>query len=202
MLNIVILVSGRGSNFMSIHSAIKSGRLDGKITGVISSKENAPALAYAKGEGIPAFWLNPQAGDGRLGYEERLLRTITELGSDCLALAGYLLLLSGNFIRRYGKPILNIHPALLPAFPGLTAQRDAVAYGVKYSGCTVHFVDAGMDSGPIIAQAVVPVLETDQEDSLAARILATEHQLYPEVLALMAEGRIHLTGRKVTIDEA
>ena len=200
MLEIIVLASGRGSNLMAIQEAIESGYLKGNIRAVISNKKDAPALAFAEGKGIHATWLDPKGEGGRADYEDKLLREVMRVGSDCIALAGYTLMLSAGFIRDYGKPIVNIHPSLLPSFPGMTAQKDALAYGVKYSGCTIHFVDEGMDTGPIIAQRVVPVLDTDDEASLSARILAEEHKLYAEVLILMAQGRIHLIDGRVYID--
>ena len=200
MLEIIVLASGRGSNLAAIQEAIESGYLKGNIRAVISDNKGAAALAYAEGKGINAIWIDPAGDGGRRAYEERMLQEVLRIGSDCLVLAGYRLILGEGFIRGYGKPITNIHPALLPSFPGLTAQRDALAYGVKYSGCTVHFVDEGMDTGPIIAQRPAPVYEYDDEESLSARILAEEHKLYPEVLALMAQGRIHVIEKKVYID--
>ncbi|MCL1805151.1 MAG: phosphoribosylglycinamide formyltransferase [Clostridiales bacterium] len=200
MLEIIIFASGRGSNLMAIQEEIESGRLKGNIRAVISNKEDAPALSFAQSKGINAIWIDPKAEGGRRGFERKALQEIGRIGSDCIALAGYMLILSGEFIRDYGKPILNIHPALLPSFPGATAQKDAIEYGVKYSGCTVHFVDEGVDTGPIIAQRAVPVLDADDVESLSARILAEEHKLYPEVLTLMAQGRIHLIDHKVYID--
>jgi phosphoribosylglycinamide formyltransferase-1 len=201
MLNLIVLASGRGSNLAAIQGAIESGELTARIRGVVSNKKDAAALTFAAEKGIPALWLNPKGEDCRQGYEGRLLREVERIGSDCLVLAGYMLMLSGEFIRSYGKPILNIHPALLPAFPGTAAQRAALAYGVKYSGCTVHFVDEGMDTGPIIAQRPVPVLEGDDEAALAARILAEEHKLYVDVLAWLAQGKIRRQGRKVSISD-
>ena len=199
MLEMIVLASGRGTNLMAIQEAIEKGLLDGRIQAVISNREAAPALAFATMKGIPSLWVNAKEEDGRQGYEQRLLREIGKAGSDCLVLAGYMLMLSGAFIRDYGKPILNIHPALLPSFPGASAQKDALAYGVKYSGCTVHFVDEGMDTGPIIAQSPVPVLDADNEETLSARILTEEHKLFPAVLALLSQGRIRRNGRIVTI---
>ncbi len=199
MLNIIVLASGRGSNLVAIQEAIEKGELAGQIRAVISNKKEAVALVFAAAKGIPALWVNPKEADGRQGYERRLLKAVEEIGSDCLVLAGYMLMLGSEFIQGYGKPILNIHPALLPAFPGGTAQKDALAYGVKYSGCTVHFVDEGMDTGPIIAQTPVPVLDDDDEEALAARILAEEHKLYAKVLSWLAQGKISRQGRKVTV---
>jgi len=200
MLEIIVFASGRGSNLMAIQEAIESGYLKGNIRAVISNKEDAPALAFAEKKGISAFWIDPKNEGGRPGFERKALQEAERIGSDCIALAGYMLMLSKDFIKDYGKPIMNIHPSLLPSFPGLTAQKDALDYGVKFSGCTVHFVDEGMDTGPIIAQRTVPVYDTDDEESLSARILEEEHKLYPEVLTLMAQGRIHLIDRKVYID--
>lgn len=201
MLNIIVLASGRGSNLAAIQEAIEKGELAGQIKAVISNKKEAGALAFAAAKGIPALWVNSKEADGRQGYERRLLQAVEEIGSDCLVLAGYMLMLGSEFIQGYGKPILNIHPALLPAFPGGTAQKDALAYGVKYSGCTVHFVDEGMDTGPIIAQMPVPVLDGDDEEALAARILVEEHKLYAKVLSWLAQGKISRQGRKVSVSD-
>jgi phosphoribosylglycinamide formyltransferase-1 len=185
---------------MAISAAIERGALPGRVKAVISNRKDAPALGFASEKGIEAIWIDPKMEDGRQGYERRLLQEVERVGSDCLVLAGYMLMLRGEFIRGYGKPILNIHPSLLPAFPGLTAQRDALAYGVKYSGCTVHFVDEGMDTGPVIAQAPVPVYDSDDADALTARILEQEHKLYPSALALLAQGKLNRIGRKVFIN--
>ncbi|MDR0468717.1 MAG: phosphoribosylglycinamide formyltransferase [Peptococcaceae bacterium] len=200
MLEIIVMASGRGSNLIAIQEAVESGMLKGNIRAVISNKKEAPALIYAESKGIRALWFDPDGRGGRLEYERKILAEVNRVGSDCIVLAGYTLMLGIDFIRDYGKPIFNIHPALLPSFPGLTAQKDAVEYGVKCSGCTVHFVDEGMDTGPIIAQRAVPVLEYDDEESLSARILEEEHKLYPEVLTMMAQGRIHLLDGRVFID--
>ena len=199
MLNIIVLASGRGSNLMAIQAAIEEGQLDGEIKAVISNRRHAAALAYATEKGIPAIWISQEEEGSRKAYEKRLYQEVERIGSDCLVMAGYDLLLDWDYFQQYGKPILNIHPALLPSFPGMTAQKDALAYGVKYSGCTVHFVDAGMDSGPIIAQTPVPVLETDDQESLSQRILAEEHKLYVYVLTMLAQGRIMREGRTVRL---
>lgn len=199
-MDMIVFASGRGSNLASIQEAVEEGKIEGRIKAVISNNQSAAALAFALDKGIPSIWVNPAAKDGRKGYESRLLQEVRQIGSDCLVLAGFMHMLSSDFIQSYGKPILNIHPALLPSFPGTAAQRDALAYGVKVSGCTVHFVDEGMDTGPVIAQSPVPVLDTDDEEALSARILAEEHRLYPEVLALLAQGKISREGRKVWVD--
>ena len=200
MLELIVFASGRGSNLMAIQDEIENGRLKGNIRAVVSNRRDAPALAYATEKGFNVIYDDPNGEGGRTGYEKRVLREVERIGSDCIALAGYMLMLGGKFIREYGKPIVNIHPSLLPAFPGLNAQKKALDYGVRFSGCTVHYVDEGMDTGPIIAQKPVPVLDTDDEESLAGRILEEEHKLYPEVLTLMAQGRIHRIDRKVYID--
>ena len=200
MLEIIVLASGRGSNLIAIQEAIESGSLDGRIKAVISNRKDARALAYASDKGIEALWLDPGRKAERKAYDSRLYREVERIGSDCLVLAGYDLLLDWAYFRQYNKPVLNIHPALLPSFPGMTAQKDALEYGVKISGCTVHFVDAGMDTGPIIAQRTVAVLDSDDEETLAARILEEEHKLYPEVLSLLAQGKLRREGRRVRIE--
>lgn len=200
MLRMVVIASGRGSNLQAIFAAIDAGSLAGQVAAVISDKEDAKALDHARERQIPALWINPKLDDGKAGYERRLLDAVMAHEPDCIVLAGYMRILGSDFVHQSGKPIFNIHPALLPSFPGLHAQAQAIRYGVRYSGCTVHFVDEGVDTGPIIDQAVVPVLPEDTEDTLAARILAEEHKLYSQVLALYSQGRIRREGRRVTID--
>jgi len=202
MLKMAVLASGRGSNLLAILQAIEQGNLCAQVTCVISDKQEAKALDHARERHIPAVWVNPKMEDGKAGYERRLLDTVLKHEPDCVVLAGYMRILGADFIRKMNElaiPILNIHPSLLPSFPGLHAQAQAVEYGVRYSGCTVHFVDEGVDTGPIIAQAVVPVLQDDDADSLAGRILQEEHRLYPQVLSWLQEGRIRREGRKVKI---
>lgn len=198
-LRLAVLASGRGSNFLAIQGAIENGRLDADICLLISDQALAPALERARELGIKALFVDPKAFPGRDAYESELVRHLQGEEIDFLVLAGYMRLVGGVILNAYSHRVLNIHPALLPSFPGLHAQRQAVEYGVKYSGCTVHFVDLGMDTGPIIKQAVVPVEDDDTGDSLAERILAQEHRLYWQVLQLLAEGRVYIEGRKVHI---
>jgi phosphoribosylglycinamide formyltransferase-1 len=196
---LAVFVSGRGSNMQSIIDACKDGRINGEVVVVISDKENAFALTRAKKEGISSFCLDPSRFATKQEYEEKLAQAISEYAVDYLLLAGFMRVLSPVFINAVRIPILNIHPSLLPAFTGLHAQRQALEYGVRFSGCTVHFVDQGVDTGPIILQAVVPVYPDDTEESLSQRILQEEHQLYPQAVQLLCEGRIRCEGRKVII---
>jgi phosphoribosylglycinamide formyltransferase 1 len=191
-----ILLSGRGSNFVAIADAIAAGRLDAEIAVVISNRADAPGIAAARERGLKAVTL-PSKGLEREEYDARVAAALDTAGADLICLAGYMRLLSPSFIRRYPQRILNIHPSLLPAFPGLHAHRDAFAHGVKVSGCTVHFVDEGLDSGPIVKQAAVPVLDDDTEESLAARVLKEEHRIYSEAIALVLSGRYRIEGRRV-----
>jgi len=200
-LRLAVLASGRGTNLQSILDASREGRLNASVVAVLSDKEEAFALERARSAGIPAYYVNPRGYSSREEYEEALLGVIRYSRTDCVVLAGFMRVLSPYFINAAGVPILNIHPSLLPAFPGLHAQRQALEYGVRYSGCTVHFVDEGVDSGPIILQAVVPVLPTDTEETLAERILAKEHIIYPRALQMLSEGRVIRRGRKVIILE-
>lgn len=198
-LKLAVLASGRGSNLQAILEAIQRNQLNASVVVVLSDKENAAALNRAQVNKIPGFWVDPGEYSSKEGFENRLLDIIKEKGADCIVLAGFMRVLSSHFIRHAGVYILNIHPSLLPAFPGLHAQKQAVDYGVRYSGCTVHFVDEGVDSGPIILQAVVPLFPDDSEDTLAKRILEEEHILYPKAIKLLSEGKIKCSGRKVNI---
>jgi phosphoribosylglycinamide formyltransferase-1 len=191
-----ILISGRGSNFLAIADSIAAGRLNAEIAVVISNRAEAPGLTLARERGLSAVALPSQRLDREV-YDRRLIAELQARQVDLVCLAGYMRILSGNFIREYRQRILNIHPSLLPAFPGLDAQFQAVEHGVKFSGCTVHFVDEGLDSGPILKQAAVPVLERDTAESLAARILAEEHRIYSEAIALVLSGRFKIEGRRV-----
>ena len=196
MKRLGILLSGRGSNFVAIADAIAAGRFDAEIAVVISNRADAPGIMAARQRGLNLVLL-PSRGLEREEYDARLAATLDKAGVDLICLAGYMRLLSASFIRRYPQRILNIHPSLLPAFPGLHAHRDALAHGVKVSGCTVHFVDEGLDSGPIVKQASVPVLDDDTEESLAARILKEEHRIYSEAIALVLSGKFRIEGRRV-----
>ena len=177
-----ILISGRGSNFVAIADAIAQGRLDAQIAVVISNHPDAPGLAIARERRFHAVSL-PSKGVPRDEYDRRLGDELRAAQVDLVCLAGFMRLLSPGFVAEFRGRILNIHPSLLPAFPGLNAQRQAIEHGVKFSGCTVHFVDEGLDSGPIVMQAVVPVLGEDTAETLAARILEEEHHLYSEAIA-------------------
>lgn len=201
-LNLGILASGRGSNFEAIAAAIGRGDLQADIAVVISDKEQAPILNKAEKMGISARLIVPAYFSEVSAYEDEVVRTLQKAGVDMVVLAGYMRLIGTDFIKAFPYRIVNIHPALLPAFRGLYAQRQAVEAGVRFSGCTVHIVDQGMDTGPIILQAVVPVLQDDDEDGLTQRILAEEHRIYWQALQLYAEGRIYVDEKRVIIPEA
>lgn len=196
MRRLGILLSGRGSNFQAIADAIATGRLDAEIAIVIANRPEAPGLSIAKERGLPVICI-PSRGLDRESYDRLLLEELAKHQVEVVCLAGYMRLLSASFIRAYPLRILNIHPSLLPAFPGLDAQHQALEHGVKYSGCTVHFVDEGLDSGPIVLQSVVPVADNDSEDTLSARILKEEHRIYSEALSLVLSGKFRIEGRRV-----
>lgn len=198
-LRLAILASGRGSNFDALGRAIKRGDLDADIKVLISDLESAPVLEKAKAQGIDAVFIDPRAFGSRDEYETELVRVLKAHQVTVVVLAGYMRLVGRILLDAYKNRIVNIHPALLPSFPGLHAQQQAVDYGVKFSGCTVHIVDKGMDTGPIIIQAVVPVLPEDSGDTLADRILGEEHKIYWRSLQLLAQGRVYIDGRKVLI---
>lgn len=198
-LNLAVLASGRGSNFDAICEAIERHELEARIKLLLSDKPAAPALVKAKRRGIIAQAVDPHNFINRNAYENELVRLMKEQQVDMVVLAGYMRLVGTVILENYPNRVLNIHPALLPAFPGLNAQKQALDYGVKYSGCTVHIVDSGMDSGPIISQAVVPVLDNDDEETLSQRILEQEHQIYWQSLQLFSEGRAYLDGRRIVI---
>ena len=195
-LSLAILISGRGSNMRAIHQAIQGKKLDARIALLLSDQENAAGIAYAKQHGLPTAVLPKHPGEKRVEYDRRMIQEIETRGVDFVVLAGFMRLLSPEFVKFYEGRLINIHPSLLPKYPGLSAQRQALEAGEKISGCTVHFVDEGCDSGPIIAQRKVPVLPGDDEHSLSERILEQEHQLYPEVLQRFAEGKIKIPRSK------
>lgn len=199
MLNIAVFASGRGTNFQSIIDAVKAGEIEAKIRILISDNQDAGALKRAEREDIENIFINPSHFESKEDYEEELINILEGVNTDLVVLAGYMRILSPFFVSKFKNKIVNIHPSLLPAFKGLEAQKQAVEYGVKYSGCTVHFVDQGMDTGPIIKQAVVEVKDYDTAEDLAARILKEEHKIYPEVVNLIAEDRLEIEGRKVKI---
>ncbi len=194
-----ILASGRGSNLQAIVDAIAAGRCPARVAVVVSDRKDAPALDRARRAGIRAAHLDPRAFPDRAAFDDAVAGVLDEQGVELVCLAGYMRVLSPEVVRRYRGRILNVHPSLLPMFPGLHAQRQALEHGVKVAGATVHFVDEGVDTGPIVLQSAVPVLEGDTEASLEARILVEEHRLYPEAIRLYAEGRLEVVGRRVSI---
>jgi len=194
-----ILLSGRGSNFEAIADRVASGALDAEIAVVISNRAEAPGLESARRRGLNAVCL-PSKGLDREVYDRQVIDELRRCGVELVCLAGYMRLLSATFVREFAGRILNIHPSLLPAFPGLDAQHQALAHGVKITGCTVHFVDEDLDAGPIVIQAAVPVYDHDTVDSLSARILAEEHRIYSEAIGLVLSGRCSIEGRRVVIN--
>ncbi len=195
-----ILISGRGSNFEAISNQIAQRKLDAEIAIVISNRASAPGLEIARQRGIPMRVI-PSQGLERGAYDKLLIDELRTHEVELVCLAGFMRLLSADFVRAFPNRVLNIHPSLLPAFPGLDAQRQALDHGVKITGCTVHFVDEFLDSGPILVQAAVPVLDDDTVEALSARILKQEHLIYPKALQYMADGRITIDGRRVRIRE-
>jgi phosphoribosylglycinamide formyltransferase 1 len=195
MKNLGILLSGRGSNFEAIAANVEAGKIPARIAVVISNRADAPGLARARQLGLEARFISAQGKD-REAYDREVVATLKEFRVDLVCLAGFMRVLSPYFVHAFPQRILNIHPALLPAFPGLDAQKQALQYGVKFTGCTVHLVDEGVDTGPIVAQAVVPVLDDDTAETLAARVLKEEHRIYSEAICLMLEGRVTIEGRR------
>lgn len=198
-LRLAVLASGRGSNLQAIIDAITEGRLHAVLALVISNKAEAQALERARTHGAPAVFLDPKATPGRDAYDAVILEHLRKHDVGLVALAGYMKIVTRVLIDAYANRIMNIHPSLLPSFPGLQAQQQALDWGAKMSGCTVHFVEEGVDTGPIIQQAAVPVLEGDTAESLEARILVQEHRIYPEAIQLFAEGCLTIEGRRVHI---
>lgn len=194
-----VLCSGRGSNLQSIMDAIERGQIDATIGVVIANKPDAKALERAKTAGINAVCVNHKEFSSQRDFEEKMAEVLKEHGVTLVILAGFMRILSPYFVTQFAGRIMNIHPSLLPSFGGAHAHRDVLAYGVKVSGCTIHFVDEGMDSGPIILQETVPVLDDDDEDTLAARVLEKEHILYPKAIELYLDGKLETVGRKVKI---
>lgn len=198
MKRIGILLSGRGSNFEAIAKQIDEGKLKAEIAVVVSNVETAPGLQRARERGLDVFCADSK-GLSREAFDRRVIEVLMEKHVELVCLAGFMRLLSSSFIQAFRNRILNIHPSLLPAFPGLDAQRQALEYGVKVSGCTVHVVDEGLDSGPIILQAAVPVLDGDTEESLSARILEQEHQIYSQAIQCVLAGQIRIDGRRALL---
>lgn len=198
MLRIGVLISGRGSNLQAIIDAAERGELDARVAVVISNKDDAPGLERARRHGIEALTI-PSRGRPREEFEREVGDELERRGVELVCLAGFMRVLSPYFIRRFRNRIMNIHPALLPSFPGEEAQRQALEHGVKVSGCTVHFVDEGVDTGPIIVQIPVSVEESDTVETLAGRILEQEHRAYPLAIRLFSEGRLVVDGRRVRV---
>ena len=196
MKNLGILLSGRGSNFVAIADSIAAGRIpDARIAVVISNRADAPGVETARQRGLNALVI-PSKGKPREGHDREVVAALLKSKVDLICLAGYMRLLSPWFVRRFPAKILNIHPSLLPSFPGLEAQQQAFAYGVRVSGCTVHFVDEELDHGAIVVQKTVPVIESDDEHTLAARILEQEHIAYSEAIKIVLEGNFEIRGRR------
>ncbi len=198
---IAVLISGRGSNFMALHDAVLKGWIDADIVLVFSNKDSAPGLKAARERGLDTLCLNPKAFPSKEDYDREIVAELRRRGTDLVCLAGYMKVLTPYFCREFKHRIMNIHPALLPAFPGLDVQQKAIDWGVRFSGATVHFVAEEVDMGPIILQAVVPVRQDDTAETLAARILVEEHKIYPEAVRLYFEGRLEVRGRRVYIRE-
>jgi phosphoribosylglycinamide formyltransferase-1 len=204
LLNLGILISGRGSNMESILKAIKKKKIPINPAVVISNKHDAKGLKIAEKLGVNIEVIESKGFKGsRAEYDKKIITTLTKYGvtpkNGLVCLAGFMRIISPEFVKKYKNRIINIHPALLPAFPGLDSQRQAIDYGAKYSGCSVHFVDTGMDTGPVIIQAVVKVDKKDTEESLSKKILKEEHRIYPEAVNLFARKKIKVSGRKTII---
>jgi phosphoribosylglycinamide formyltransferase 1 len=194
---IAILISGRGSNMQSLVNAARDPAYPAEVVVVISNRPDAPGLAWAKAQGIPALGLDHKRYENREHFEGQLQSVLTTSGVELIALAGFMRLMTPAFVESWRNRMINIHPSLLPAFKGLKTHERALEAGVRITGCTVHFVRAEMDEGPILAQAAVPVLHGDDAETLAARVLKAEHKLYPEVLARLADGTLELQGEKI-----
>ena len=204
-LRLAVLASGRGSNLQAIIDAIEAGQLQAKIVAVISNKQDAVALERARKHGLPDLFVDPKpfAGrpDSREAYDQALLDLLKQYDVELVLLAGYMKIVTAVLVNAYVNRMMNIHASLLPSFPGLDVQKKAIEWGCKLAGCTVHFVTEGVDEGPIILQAAVPILDSDTADALAARILEQEHKIYPRAVQLFAENRLRVEGRRVLIDQ-
>ena len=197
MAKLAVLCSGRGSDLQSIIDAIQRGELSAEISIVITDKPQVQALTRAEKAGIKNICVDRKLFSSRADFEAEILKYLAEI--DLVVLAGFMRILSPEFVKKFSGRLMNIHPSLLPSFPGAHAHRDVLAYGVKVSGCTVHFVDEGTDSGPIILQSAVKVLDDDTEETLAAKVLEQEHIIYPQAIKLFVEGKLKIEGRKVKI---
>lgn len=198
-LKLAVLVSGSGSNLQAILEAVARGALEADVRLVLANKAEAYGLTRARERGIPTVFLDHGQHPSREAYDAAMVEAIRQAGADTVAMAGFMRMVTPVFLGAFPSRVVNIHPALLPSFPGVHGQRDAAAYGVRFSGCTVHFVDEAMDSGPIIIQAVVPAYAADDEASLGARILALEHRIYPQALQWLDQERLTVAGRKVLL---
>ena len=205
-LRVAVLASGRGSNLQAIIDAIEAGQVQARIVAVISNKKEAVALERARKHGIKDLFVDPKPfsgrPDSREAYDRSLLEVLQQHEAELVLLAGYMKIVTTVLVNAYANRMMNIHPSLLPAFPGLEVQKKAIDWGCKLAGCTVHFVTEGVDEGPIIIQAAVPILDADTPETLAARILVQEHKIYPRAVQLFAEGRLGVDGRRVFIDSA
>ncbi len=199
-LRLGVLASGTGTNLQAIIDHCRQGTLEAEIVLVVSNNPDAGALQRAQHAGLRTLCIDHRLYDKRGDFDRAVIESLRKAEVDLVVLAGFMRLLSNEFLQAFPHRIMNIHPALLPAFPGLNAQRQALEYGVRVSGCTVHFLDSGVDTGPIILQAAVPVLDDDTEETLARRILAEEHRIYPLAIKLFSEGRLHIEGRRVRIE--
>ena len=202
-LRVAVLASGRGSNLQAIIDAIEAGQVQAQIVAVISNKKDAVALDRARKHGLQELFVDPKpfAGqpDSREAYDRVLLEVLQQQHVELVLLAGYMKIVTAVLVNAFANRMMNIHPSLLPSFPGLEVQKKAIDWGCKLAGCTVHFVTEGVDEGPIIVQAAVPVLDSDTSEALAARILEQEHKIYPQAVQLFAEGRLKVNGRQVQI---
>ncbi len=201
-MNIVVLISGRGSNLEAIIKGIEEGKIDAKITLVLSNKKEAKGLEIAKKYNIKAKFIDPSFFSSREGYDIYISEYIKKHNPDLVVLAGYMRILSDRFIETFEGKLVNIHPSLIPAFQGLKAQKQALDYGAKFTGCTVHFVTKELDNGPIIIQAVVPIRPEDTEESLSERILEFEHRIYPQAIKWIVDNRVKVDGRNVFVERA
>jgi len=201
-MNIVVLISGRGSNLEAIIKAIEEGKIDAKISLVLSNKKEAKGLEIAKKYGIKAKFIDPNFFSSREGYDIYITEFIKNHDPDLVVLAGYMRILSDKFIESFEGKLINIHPSLIPAFQGLKAQKQALEYGAKFTGCTVHFVTKELDNGPIIIQAVVPIEPEDDEESLSNKILKYEHRIYPQAIKWIVDNRVKVNGRNVLVENA
>ncbi|WP_457642116.1 phosphoribosylglycinamide formyltransferase [Persephonella sp.] len=201
-MKIAVLISGRGSNLKAIIKGIKSGKIKAKIPLVISNKKDAKGLDIAKKYNIPARFIDPAPYKNREDYDKVLIKELEKIDPDLVVLAGYMRILTDPFIEAFENRLINIHPSLIPSFQGLKAQKQALDYGAKFTGCTVHYVTKDLDNGPIIIQAVVPILPNDTEKTLSERILSYEHRIYPQAIKWISEGRILIKNRHVIVKNA